>query len=251
MCTVVILRRPGHEWPLLIGANRDEMRTRPWRPPARHWPDRPEAVGGLDELAGGTWLGLNDHGVLAAILNRRGTLGPASGKRSRGELVLDALDFADAADAAGALGQIDGAAYRPFNMLIADDRDAFWLKSTGEKRVVAQPVPTGHSMLTAYDLNDPTSPRIAFNLPRLVRAPIPDPDTGDWHAWEALLSSREAPPDGGEEGMMNIERQNGFGTTSSSLLALPDRGRMLEKQPIWRFAGGPPDSHPFERVKAR
>jgi hypothetical protein len=251
MCTLVILRRPGHDWPLLLAANRDEMRDRPWRAPARHWPDRPEVVAGIDELAGGTWLGLNDHGVVASILNRRGTLGPAAGKRSRGELVLDALDHADAADAARALAALEPTAYRPFNMVLADDRDAFWLKSLGEGRIRIAPLPTGLSMLTAYDLNDPASPRIAFNLPRFEAAAVPDPDGGDWRAWEALLASREAPPGGAEEGMMNIALPSGFGTSSSSLLALPDRGREHDRRPVWRFAAGPPDSHPFEAVKTR
>ena len=46
MCTVVILRRPEHDWPLLIAANRDEMLARSWLPPARHWPDRPDVAAG-------------------------------------------------------------------------------------------------------------------------------------------------------------------------------------------------------------
>src|SRR5437764_11706760 len=103
MCTLVILRRPDHHWPVLIGANRDEMIDRPALPPGRHWPDRPEVVAGLDQLAGGAWLGLNDLGVAAAVLNRQGSLGPAPGPRSPGQLVLEALDHADAADAAAAL----------------------------------------------------------------------------------------------------------------------------------------------------
>ena len=251
MCTVVILRRPGHEWPLILAANRDEMRDRPWRPPGRHWPDRPEVVAGLDELAGGTWLGLNDHGLVASILNRRGTLGPAAGKRSRGELVLDALDHADAADAVRALGALDPVAYRPFNMVVADDRDAFWLKSVGEGRVQIAPLPVGLSMLTAYDLNDASSPRISFNLPRFAEAPAPDPDAGNWKAWDALLASRETPPGTGEEGMMNIALPSGFGTSSSSLLALPDRRQESARRPVWRFAAGAPDSAPFEVVKTR
>ena len=48
MCTVVILRRPGHPWPIVFAANRDEMLDRPWQAPGRHWPDRPEVVAGLD-----------------------------------------------------------------------------------------------------------------------------------------------------------------------------------------------------------
>ncbi len=247
MCTVVILRRPGHDWPLILGANRDEMRDRPWKPPARHWPDRRDVVAGLDVLAGGSWMGLNDQGVVAAILNRRGTLGPAEGKRSRGELVLDALDHADAADAAEAFRDLAGAAYRPFNMVIADDRDAYWLKSLGEGRVQVEALPPGLSMVTAYDRNDTGSARIAANLPRFEAAAPPDPDRDDWKAWEALLASRE----GDGEARMNVALPSGFGTSSSSLLALPDRSRESERHAVWRFAAGAPDSHPFSRVKTR
>ena len=59
MCTVVILRRPGHDWPILLAANRDEMVDRPWQPPARHWPDRKNIRAGIDELAGGTFTVTN------------------------------------------------------------------------------------------------------------------------------------------------------------------------------------------------
>lgn len=116
MCTLVLLRRPDHDWPLIVGANRDEMVDRPSRAPGRHWPDRPEILGGLDVLSGGSWLAMNDHGLVAAVLNRRGSLGPAAGKRSRGELVLEALDHADASAAAWALADLDPGAYRSFNL---------------------------------------------------------------------------------------------------------------------------------------
>ena len=66
MCTLVILRRPGHRWPVLIGANRDEMIDRPSRPPGRHWPDRPEVVAGRDELEEG-W---SEAGELVALEDR-------------------------------------------------------------------------------------------------------------------------------------------------------------------------------------
>ena len=78
MCTVILLRRPEHEWPLILAANRDELKTRAWLPPARHWPERDHVTAGIDELAGGTWLALNDDGVCSAILNRPHSLGPAA-----------------------------------------------------------------------------------------------------------------------------------------------------------------------------
>ena len=143
MCTLVILRRPDHVWPVIIGANRDEMIGRPAAPPARHWPDRPEVVAGLDRLAGGSWLGVNDWGVAAAILNRHGSLGPAPGQRSRGELVLEALDHPDAVAAAEALSHLDPEAYRTFNLIVADNRDGFWLRHAGGGRVDAWPIAGG------------------------------------------------------------------------------------------------------------
>ena len=128
----------------MIAANRDEMADRPWSPPARHWPDRPDVTAGRDDLAGGSWLGINETGVVVAILNRRGTLGPMDGMRSRGELVLDALDHADAVEAVEALSALDPAAYRSFNMVIADNRDVFWLAHRGtDGRIWAERVPEG------------------------------------------------------------------------------------------------------------
>src|SRR5215469_14963312 len=72
MCSVVIMLRPGHDWPVLLAANRDEMKDRPWLPPGRHWPERPWVVACLDCKAGGSWLGLNDHGLVAGVMNRAG-----------------------------------------------------------------------------------------------------------------------------------------------------------------------------------
>src|SRR5271155_5180323 len=143
MCTLVILRRPEHVWPVIIGANRDEMIGRPAAPPARHWPDRPEVIAGLDRLAAGSWLGINDWGVAAAVLNRHGSLGPAAGRRSRGELVLEALGHADATDAAMALSHLDPDAYRTFNLIVADNRDGFWLRHADTRQVEIRPLKEG------------------------------------------------------------------------------------------------------------
>src|SRR5712692_7653323 len=215
MCTLVILRRPEHPWPVIIAANRDEMVERAWRAPARHWPDRPDAVGGLDVLAGGSWLAVNEHGVAAGILNRVNSLGPAPGRRSRGELVLEAVDHADARIAASALGALEPASYRPFNLIVADDRDAFWLRHadpTGVIPITVRPLPAGLSMITSGDLNDMRSPRIRDYLPRFSAAPPPDPERGDWIAWENLLASDAGDPTVGPRAAMNFATESGFAT---------------------------------------
>jgi uncharacterized protein with NRDE domain len=240
----VILKRTGHDWPILIAANRDERHDRQWLPPAAHWPDRPEIVAGMDVLAGGSWLGVNGSGVVAAVLNRQGTLGPEAGKRSRGELVLDALDHVDATDAATALTALDPRAYRPFNLVIADNRDAFLLCHRGGAAkgdaISVTPLAEGLTMVTAMEADDPNSPRIRRYRPRFATAAIPDPAAGDWMGWETLLASREQEPGSGPGGAMFIAGvpsgdPGRFGTVSSSLIALPAIEH-VGVAPIWRFA---------------
>ena len=245
MCTIVLLRRPDHAWPLILAANRDEMRDRPWGPPARHWPAQADVTAGRDETAGGTWLGVNDAGVIAAVSNRRGSLGADPNKRSRGELPLAALAYDDADSAADALSRVDRDAYRAFNLIIADRNFAFWLRNAdGAPEIEQFAVPDGVSVVTAGDLDDATSPRIRLYLPRFRAAAAPEPESGDWRAWQALLGCREADDTGIEDSAMTIDSDRGFGTVSSSLIALSAE----RAGTIWRFAGGPPDTTPFSDV---
>ena len=240
MCTVVFLRRPDHRWPLVLAANRDEMASRPWKPPGRHWPDRDEVVAGIDELAGGTWLGMNDDGVVAGVLNRRDSLGPDVRLRSRGELPLEALDHADAVAAADALSHVDPGAYRSFNLFVADNRDAYWLSSAGPGAdgVKIYEIPEGISMLTAWGLDSDDSARTTYFRPSFEAARAPDPESGDWSNWEALMASRQFATGATAAEAMYVSHQGthraGFGTLSTSLVALETP---IESKPrnIWRF----------------
>ncbi len=253
MCTFVILRRPGHDWPVLIGANRDEMIDRPWQPPGRHWPDRTEVVAGLDELAGGTWLGINDFGVVAGILNRYGSLGPAPGQRSRGELVLEALDHADAREAAEALAKLEPAAYRTFNLMIADNHDAFWLRHadpTGTLPITSQSLKPGLSIIAAGDLDDSDTPRLRHYRPLFASLTPPDPDRGDWTSWENLLLDEHFEPSEGPQSAMRFDTGRGFATVSSALIALPSAEKSGVK-PVFRFAAHRPTQSDWRNVLTR
>lgn len=241
MCTLVLLRRPADRWPLLLAANRDELRNRKSRPPGRHWPDRPQIRAGLDVLAGGTWLGLNDDGLVAGVLNRRGTLGPQPGKRSRGELVLEALDHAEARQAAEALRALDPAAWRPFNLIVADAVDAFWLRHAGDGAITLQPIAPGLHMIEAGEIDDPASPRLARYLPQFRFVDPPDPEQGDWSAWETLLADRTT-RSGDPRDAMSIVTEGEYGTVSSALMALPQH---VTQQPVFLHAEGRPGEQKF------
>jgi uncharacterized protein with NRDE domain len=250
MCTVVFLRRPDHPWPLILGANRDEMMDRPWRVPGRHWPDRENVVAGIDELAGGSWLGVNDEGVVAGILNRKDSLGPDENLRSRGELVLEALDQTDAVYAVEAIADLNPASYRSFNLFVADNRDAWWLRSIGPKarKVEVFEIPEGVSMLTAWDLNAEGSVRTSFHLPLFTDAVQPDPENQDWQRWEELMGSTDHAPNSVTGEAMLIQTDRGFGTLSTSLIAL-ESSEIYNARKIWRFLDRSDETTPYFSVK--
>ena len=107
-------------------------------------------------------------------------------------------------------------------------------------------------MITAHDLNDPVSARIRRFKPLFENARPPDPETGDWAEWQALMGNRESerPPDpdndpdnepGNDQGGgMTIATGEGFATQSSSLLALPDPARAMDDGNSRRSWSNPP-----------
>jgi Transport and Golgi organisation 2 len=221
----------------MLAGNRDERLDRPWDPPAAWWPDRPGVVAGRDRLGGGTWMGVNRHGVVAAVLNRRGSLGPAPGKRSRGELPLLALEQGTAEAAADAIAALDGAQWRSFNLVVADATGAaFFLRGLGAGRPDTIPLADGLHMITSRDPNDTTSERVARHLPRFRAASPPDAD--DWSAWRAIISDRS----GLTAEQINVVPRGGYGTVCSSLLGLAKEG-----PPVWHFTSSP-DATPFGNV---
>jgi uncharacterized protein with NRDE domain len=213
----------------MFAANRDERLDRAWDPPGEYWQEYPGVVAGRDRSGGGTWMGVNRHGVVAAVLNRQGSLGPAPGKRSRGELPLRALAEPSAQAAAEALAGLDAALWRSFNMVLADRFSAIFLRGLGAGRMEWRVLEPGCHMVTAHDVDDPESPRVARHLHRFAATPADSP--ADWAGWRAILADRSG--EAGEQ--INVMPRGGFGTVSSSLLALPSSG-----PPDWRFAAGPP-----------
>ncbi len=176
-------------------------------------------------------------GLIAAVLNRPGSLGPEPGKRSRGDLPLMALDHATAEAAAARLAQLDGFEYRSFNLVVAD-RDSVWfVRGTGSAVVTATLLPPGLHMITAHDPDDLRSPRVARHLPRFLAAPPPSPP--DWSGWQGLLADNAGPRDAA----LSVPGADGFGTVCASLLGVPAAGGCA-----WLFAAGPAGRTPFESV---
>ena len=251
MCALIILRQPNHDWPLIIAANRDEKKDRPSQPPGRHWPDRGYVTAAQDLLAGGSWLGVNDYGLVAGILNGSGALRPEPNLRSRGELTLEALDHAEAKAVAKAFLELNPYAYRPFNLFVGDAINAFCISSQDESGKLGMrlaKIPMGVSMLTEKGLNDTSSPRVRHYLPSFIEAPSPEPSKNTWSAWKELLAAKEFEDGARPTDAMTIPADDGFGTVSSSLIALPS-AHFSHFSLCWLFAAGAPDQTTFEPVQ--
>jgi uncharacterized protein with NRDE domain len=124
MCTLAIFFKVFDGFPLLVAANRDERYDRPALPPSLLAAD-PKILAGKDLVAGGTWLGVNEFGVLVAVLNRRINRDGAldSLVRSRGLLCLDLLRL-PSVGAAREFLEGHKETYNPFTVLYADEQSA-------------------------------------------------------------------------------------------------------------------------------
>ena len=127
MCLAVIALGAHPKYVAVIAANRDEFHARP-AAAAHWWPERPESrvLAGRDLEAGGTWLGVSEHGRWAFVTNVRepGRHDPRA--PSRGSLVPALLG--DARDPLTALATTvaSASAFNGFNVVAGDrSRAAF------------------------------------------------------------------------------------------------------------------------------
>lgn len=126
MCLILLAWHAHPRFPLVLAANRDEFYDRP-SAAAAFWREAPALLGGRDLESMGTWLGVTRSGRLAAVTNvREGSATPAQGAPSRGKLTTDFLCSATAPAAYAAAAFAEGAAYRGFNLLVADRRELWW-----------------------------------------------------------------------------------------------------------------------------
>ncbi len=105
----------------MVGANRDEWLDRPARAMTVLQASAPRVLGGRDERAGGTWLAVNEHGVVCGLTNRPMAAGPDPTRLSRGRLPMVAARARTADEAADALArEVAAGSYNPAWLLVAD-----------------------------------------------------------------------------------------------------------------------------------
>lgn len=158
------------QYPLVLAANRDEHFDRPSAAPAL-LDGHPRIIAGKDLRAGGTWLGVNELGMIAGILNRRvdgikgvngnkGDALPPTVARSRGTLCMELLQMSSA-KAARQLIDADRFRYNPFTIVFAD-QDAAYVAYNDDAKIVVQQLKAGlhvFSSAAEFDLHSAKAER--------------------------------------------------------------------------------------------
>jgi uncharacterized protein with NRDE domain len=160
MCLLVVVWHLDPETPLVIGANRDERLDRPARSMTVLRTSGPRMLGGIDEEAGGTWLAVNEHGVVAGLTNRPSPEGRDLSKRSRGELPIALAEHRDAASAVQDFaGRFRPRDYNPAWLLVGDRVSLYALDMTGEDLPQVEELGPGIHILENNPLHAP-SPKV-------------------------------------------------------------------------------------------
>jgi len=241
MCILMVIHRVLQDYPIIVAANRDETYDRPTQAPAL-LSDSPRTWGGRDERAGGTWMGVNEHGVVVGLTNRRLHAEQEADpeRRSRGLACLEALQGRSAAEAVISLTAQPPQRYNPFNLLAMDHNHLVWVAYDDE--AVIQPLQPGLHILANGNLNDFETTRL-HRARKLLQAADPTDLPALLPFLEQVCRDHEPGVQNRETICMHRDADN-YGTVSSTVLALPADGQ----EPVYRYAAGHPCQTPYAAV---
>jgi len=232
MCTLIALYRTVPGYDLVVGMNRDEDRLRPAEPP-QALPGPPPLVAPRDAKAGGTWIGVNEEGLFAALSNRRGAA--SANARSRGLLMLEVLKLANARGVEVAVEkEVAQHEYNFFNVLVATRVEMRFLTYDGQVHMAR-----GHdglNVLTNAGGNVEGDEKVG--TVRGLLGPTKLPEAGAATHWlQGSLRHH-----GGAGTVPLCVHAQGGGTVSSTILALhnADPG-----QHVLLYANGSPCQTPY------
>lgn len=233
MCLLLIAYRQFDDVPVVLASNREEYFGRGSLPPQIH-EGSARMVCGLDRTAGGTWLGVNSHGLLVAVTNR--PYMPMRQPRSRGLLCRELLECHSTSEAIEqAAAEMRQGVYAGVNVALLDPQRAAVVQNHPE--LLTRELNPGLHTLSAGDLDDPGDPRQSLARALVAQA---DPDSADAFIRAAQDILARGPREG--IGPSIVLRGEERGTVSSTIVALPrDRQRAC-----YLYAADAPDRAAYD-----
>ena len=238
MCILAILYKTARNTPILLASNREERFDRPTQAP-KIQSGTPRVVCGIDRKEGGTWLGVNQYGMLATVTNRRKRSVPMK-PRSRGLLCRELLGVQTAKEAAQlAASELATGAYDGANYVVADAQ--YGAVVYGGNSVEIVELTPGLHVLTEGNLDDRNDERQEFVRRMLTLHTLDSAVT-----FLAVVSRAfgRKPDRSGRRGV--VLTGGDVGTVSSSLLSLSER----IQQAVFQYAPGPPGDKSYDDLSA-
>lgn len=234
MCLLAIQYKLVPEAPILVAANREEFYERPSQAPSIQ-SGKPRVLCGTDLQAGGTWLGVNQHGLVVAVANRRRSQ-PTFPSRSRGVLCRELLKADSAVQARDmAMEELSTGKYDGANFICVDP-DSGWVVQSADELDAVQ-MSEGLNIIANGDLNDPRDERVEMARRLLTLHTLDSPVK--FLAVASKVFARQPSPVGRPS---IVIRGNDRGTVSSTLIALGKKPR----DAIYQYAMGAPDRTRYE-----
>jgi uncharacterized protein with NRDE domain len=147
LCTVTFIRDGDRR---LLTMNRDDAPTRTEEPPRIRRTNDISYLTPLDLLSGGTWIGVNAHGVAACLLNRYDEA--RAGAQTRGAIIPLAMGGRTTSEAAERVERLNHESFSPFTCLILSREHALRLDWNG-RRLERTSLADALSMVTSSSWN--------------------------------------------------------------------------------------------------
>ena len=236
MCTLIVAHRIVKRAPVAVIANRDEFLARPSVPPLVR-ETTPAVFCGLDDREGGTWFGLNEHGLVVGLTNL--TLRPPDPtRRSRGLVCMDMLALRDVNEVKEALEALADRAYNPFNLVALDGVGALRVRYDDTANV--ETLAPGVYATTNWPVGSEADGKRRATEARL-RGNIRPEDSPD--ELESLLCREATRHDGDGDPRTSVCcHAPGYGTRASTMVLMDPSGRQVRV----KHADGPPCSSAYE-----
>lgn len=222
------------EAPVLVAANREEYFDRRWSQPSIQ-SGKPRILCGIDEKSGGTWHGVNQHGMFVGVTTRKRRF-PVLPTKSRGILCRELLRSNSAREGVDtALEELSTQRYDGVNIIIADAESGWVIHSDDDHEV--RELEDGLTIIAGGDANDIRDERVAMAR-RLLTLQTLDSPVKFLAIASKVFARAPSPP--GRPSM--VYRGKDWGTVNSTLIALGKKPR----DAIYQFAAGAPDEIAYE-----
>lgn len=155
-CTLIVYWNPESDTPLIIGANRDEDLDRPAEP----YTLRNGGIYCPLDVRGGTWLGMNDHGLFSSLTNLEAP--HVHGMSSRGDLVLEPLKTHCTSEGFIQVAKLmRDNNYNAFNLFLVDKRKLIMVSKGGAYPMIKEAAPGLH-IATRWGIDTWNVPRCRY-----------------------------------------------------------------------------------------